>query len=83
MVPNEECAIIVQDLATKWLQAFYPRKTKTSQETMKSWQKFLEPKASPNVKNHWNLAKPVKTSKGIIVRQHPHARDAENEEPTS
>ena len=35
-------AVVVQDLATKWIQS-YPCKTTTSQETQKSLQKFLEP----------------------------------------
>ena len=55
-VLNEECesrnshsyAVIVQDLATQWLQA-NPCKTKSSQETEESLQKDLEPKASPKV----------------------------------
>ena len=34
--------LVVQDLAIKWIQA-YPCKTKTSQETQRSLQKFLEP----------------------------------------
>ena len=33
---------MVQDLATQWIQAF-PCKNKTSQETQRSLQKFLEP----------------------------------------
>ena len=33
---------MVQDLATQWIQT-YPRKTKTSQETQRTLQKFLEP----------------------------------------
>ena len=41
-------AVIVQDLAIQWLQA-YPCKTKTFQETMKSLEKILESKASPKV----------------------------------
>ena len=32
---NHRCAVVVQDLATQWLQS-YPCKTKTSQETQKS-----------------------------------------------
>ena len=32
---NDRYAIVVQDLATQWIQA-YPRKTKTSQETQRS-----------------------------------------------
>ena len=35
-------AVAVQNLATQWIQS-YPCKTKTSQETQKSLQKFLEP----------------------------------------
>ena len=37
---NHRCAVVVQD--TQWIQA-YPCKTKTSQETQRSLQKFLEP----------------------------------------
>ena len=37
-----------QDLATQWIQA-YPCKTKTSQETQRSLQKFLEPNRKPKV----------------------------------
>ena len=39
---NHRFAVVVQDLATQWIQA-YPCKTKTSQETQRSLQKFLEP----------------------------------------
>ena len=39
---NHRYAIVVQDLATQWTQS-YPCKTKTSQETQRSLQKFLEP----------------------------------------
>ena len=45
---NHRYAIVVQDLATQWIQA-YPCKTKTSQETQKSLQKFLEPDRNPKV----------------------------------
>ena len=38
---NHRYAVVVQDLATQWLQS-YPCKTKTSQETQKSLMKFLE-----------------------------------------
>ena len=38
----------VQDLATQWIQA-YPCKAKTSQETERSLQKFLEPDENPKV----------------------------------
>ena len=38
----------LQDLATQWIQS-YPYKTKTSQETRRSLQKFLEPNRKPKV----------------------------------
>ena len=55
-VPGERCesrhnhryAVVVQDLATQRIQS-YPCKTKTSQETQKSLQKFLEPTRKPKV----------------------------------
>ena len=39
---NHRYAIVVQDLATQWIQSC-PCKTKTSQEIERSLQKFLEP----------------------------------------
>ena len=39
---NHRYAVVVQDLATQWIQ-LYPCKTKTSPETEKSLQTFLEP----------------------------------------
>ena len=45
---NHRCAIVVQDLATQWIQS-YPCKTKTSQETQRSMQKFLETNRKPEV----------------------------------
>ena len=45
---NHRCAVVVQDLATKWIQ-FYPCKTKTSQEAQRRLQKFLEPDRKPKV----------------------------------
>ena len=41
-------AVVVQDLATQWILA-YPCKNKTSQETQRSLQKFLEPERKPEV----------------------------------
>ena len=38
----------MQDLATQWIQS-YPCRTKTSQETQRSLQKFLEPNKKPKV----------------------------------
>ena len=45
---NHRYAVVVQDLATQWIQA-YPCVTKTSQETERSLQKFLEPNRKPKV----------------------------------
>ena len=65
---NHRYAVVVQDLATQWLQS-YPCKTKSSHETHKNLMKFLEPtrkaKAIP-----WNLASHARNYPGIIVRQH-------------
>ena len=45
---NHRYAVVVQDLATKWILS-YPCKTKASQETQRSLQKFLEPHRKPKV----------------------------------
>ena len=45
---NHRYAVVVQDLATQWIQS-YPCKTKTSQETQRSLQKFLEPERKHKV----------------------------------
>ena len=46
---NHRYAVVVQDLATEWIQS-YPCKAKTSQETThRSLQKFLEPNRKPKV----------------------------------
>ena len=45
---NHRYAVVVKDLATQWIQSL-PCKTKTSQETEKSVQKFLEPTRKPEV----------------------------------
>ena len=37
---DHRCAVVVQDLATQWIQ-FYPCKTKTFQETQKELAKVL------------------------------------------
>ena len=69
---NHRFAVVVQDLATQWIQS-YPCTTKTSQETQRSLQKFLEPERKPKViytDNSLELAKLVKISPGIIARLH-------------
>ena len=47
-IANLETITDMQYLATQWIQA-YPCKTKTSQETQRSLQKFLEPERNSNV----------------------------------
>ena len=69
---NHWYAVVVQDFATQWILA-YPCKTKTSQETQRSLQKFLEPDRNPKViytDNSLDSAKLVKISPGIIARLH-------------
>ena len=41
-------AVVVQDLATQWIEA-YPCRMKTAQETERSLRKFLEPSEKPKV----------------------------------
>ena len=61
-VPSDNCesrnnhryAVVVQDLATQWIQT-YPCKNKISQETQISLQKFLEPERNPKVINTYNF----------------------------
>ena len=45
---NHRYAVVVQDLATQWIQS-YPCKNKTSQEKQRSLQKFREPERNPKV----------------------------------
>ena len=45
---NHRYAVVVQDLATQWIQA-YLCKNNSSQETQRSLQKFLEPERKPKV----------------------------------
>ena len=45
---NHRYAVVVQDLATQWIQV-YPCKNETSQETQRNLQKFLEPERKPKV----------------------------------
>ena len=69
---NHRYAVVVQDLATQWIQA-YPCKNKTSQETQRSLQKFLEPERKPKViytDTCLESGKAVKISPGIIARLH-------------
>ena len=69
---NHRYAVVVQDLATQWIQS-YPCETKTSQEIQRSLQKFLEPERKPKViytDNSLEFGKACEDLPGIIVRQH-------------
>ena len=69
---NHRYAVVVQDLATQRIQS-YPCKTKTSQETQTSLQKFLEPNRKPKViytDKSLEFGKACEDLSGIIVRQH-------------
>ena len=63
---NHRYAVVVQDLATQWNQA-YPCKKQTSQETQRSLQKFLEPERKPKVIYTDNS---LEFGKAIIARLH-------------
>ena len=47
---NHRCAVVVQDLATQWIQS-YPCQTKSSHETARSLSKFWELSHRPKVEN--------------------------------
>ena len=68
---NHRYAVVVQDLATQWLQS-YPCRTKTCQETQKnlkkSWSRRGHQK-SFTLTIPWNLASLVRNYLRIIVRQ--------------
>ena len=61
---NHRYAGVVQDLASQWIQSC-PCKTKTSQETQRSLQKFLEPERNPKVINTDNSLEFGKACDGI------------------
>ena len=69
---NHRYAVVAQDLVSQWIQA-YPCKTKTSQETHRSLQKFLEPERKPKVictDNSLEFGKACEDLCGIIARLH-------------
>ena len=69
---NHRYAVVVQDLATQWIQS-YPCKTKLHRKHREacksSWSQIGNLK-SFTLKIPWNSAKPVKISPGIIARLH-------------
>ena len=65
---NHRYAVVVQDLATQWIQAF-PCKNKTSQETQRSLQKFLEPERKPKVIDNDNSLEFAKACEDLSWNQ--------------
>ena len=61
---NHRYAVVVQDLATQWIQS-YPCKTKTSQQTERSSRKFLEPSETPKVIQTHNSLELCKSCKNL------------------
>ena len=69
---NHRYAVVVQDLATQWIQS-YPCEMKTYQETEKSLQKFLESTRKPKViysDNSPKLGKSCEDLSWNVVCQH-------------
>ena len=69
---NHRYAVVVQELATQWIQS-YPCRTKLLWKRKRayksSWSLCGNQKSFP-LTIPWNLASPVKTFPGIIVRRH-------------
>ena len=68
---NHRYAVVVQDLATQWIQAYPCKKKKTSQEPREACKSSWNPRGNQKsftLTIPWNLAKLVKISPGIIVR---------------
>ena len=69
---NHRYAVVVQDLATQWIQA-YPCKTKLHKKPRDTCKSSWNPrgnKKSFTLTIPWNSAKLVKISSGIIARLH-------------
>ena len=62
---NHRYAVVVQDLATQWIQS-YPCETKSSQETQKNLMKFLEPTRKPKAIYNDNPLEFGRNYRGII-----------------
>ena len=66
---NHRYAVVVQDLATQWIQA-YPCENKTSQETQRSLRSPRGNQKSFTLTIPYNSEKLVKIFHGIIARPH-------------
>ena len=82
---NHRYAVVVQDLATQWIQA-YPCKNKTSKETQRSLHKFLEPERKPKViytDNSLEFGKACEDLSGNLCTSTPHRSETNCKEKTS
>ena len=66
---NHRYAVVVQDLATQWIQSNPCNFTRNKRACKSSWSRRGNQK-SFTLTIPWHLAKPVKTYPGIIVRRH-------------
>ena len=70
---NHRYAVVVQDLATQWIQAYPIAKTKLHKKPLEACKSSWNPKGSLKsfaLTIPWNSAKLVKISPGIIARLH-------------
>ena len=70
---NHRYAVVVQDLAIQWIQAYPCKKKKLPKKPREACKSSWSPIGilkSFTVTTPWNLAKPVKISPGIIARLH-------------
>ena len=63
---NHRYAVVVQDLATQWLQS-YPCKTKTSHETQTNLVSFLEPARKPKSHLHCQFLGIWQVLRGFVL----------------
>ena len=69
---NHRYAVVVQDLATQWIQA-YRATTKLHKKPREACKSSWSPRGSQKsftLTTPWNSAKPVKISPGIVARRH-------------
>ena len=70
---NHRYAVVVQDLATQWIQAYPCKKKKTHKKPREACKSSWNPRGNQKsftLTIPWNSAKLVKISPGIIARLH-------------
>ena len=69
---NHRYAVVVQDLATQWIQS-YPCKTKILRKCKRAYKSSWSRRGNPRSFTQiipWNLASLARNYPGVIVRQH-------------